>query len=220
VQTSLKYKLFWIFFFGIWMAYLESAVVVYLREIYFPEGFAFPMKLMPLKMALVELGREVATIFMLLGISFLGSRKAWSRFAIFMISFGVWDIWYYIWLKVMLNWPPSLLTWDILFLIPIPWVGPVLAPVFVSISLIFAGSVILYFEQKFYRIHVKLIEWIGLVSAGVIVFVSFIIESPKILRLEVPTHYDWILLIIGELLGFGIFFIAWRRVLMEGKKTD
>ena len=215
MKTSLKYKIFWICFFGIWMAYLESAVVVYLREIYFPEGFAFPMKIMPLNLALVELGRELATIFMLLSISFIVSKNSWSRFAVFMMSFGVWDIWYYIWLKILLNWPESLLTWDILFLIPVPWVGPVLAPVIVSISLIIAGIFILYLEEKNYVIQVYKYEWIAVISAGTVVFVTFILETPKIMKLGVPTNYNWWLFIFAEVLGFFIFLRALKRIFKQ-----
>jgi len=212
MTNSLKYKIFWVSFFAVWMAYLESAVVVYLREIYFPEGFAFPMKFMPLNMALIELGREAATVFMLLGISFLGSIKRWSRFAIFMLSFGVWDIWYYIWLKVMLNWPESLLTWDILFLIPVPWAGPVLAPVIVSISLIIAGVVILYLEDKGYTIKLFKYEWISIITAGLIIFISFILEAPNVSKLGVPANYYWSLLFLGEFLGLLMFFKALKRI--------
>ena len=215
MTNSLKYKIFWISFFAIWMAYLESAVVVYIREIYFPEGFAFPIKFMPLNMALVELGREAATVFMLLGISFLGSKKRWSRFAIFMLSFGVWDIWYYIWLKVMLNWPESLLTWDILFLIPVPWASPVLAPVIVSISLIIAGAVILYLEDKDCRIKIFKYEWITIITAGLIIFISFILEAPRVIKPGVPANYYWWLLFLGEFLGLFIFFKALKRIVKE-----
>lgn len=209
MRNSLKYKLFWLGFFAIWMGYLEAAVVIYLREIYFPEGFSFPMKYMPFNMALTELGREAATIFMLLGISFVSSKKAWTRFACFMICFGAWDIWYYIWLKIILNWPTSLLTWDILFLIPVPWVAPVLAPVIVSISLIITGVIILYFENN---IGLLKYEWVIVIAAGLIIFVSFILETPTVIKLGVPTHYYWILLIIGEVLGFFILFKALTRI--------
>ena len=147
-MKKLKYNILWVCFFAVWMAYLESAVVVYLRELYFPEGFSFPIKIMPLTLSLIEIGREVATIFMLLSIAYLSSKKSWSRFAYFMIAFGIWDIWYYIWLKIFLNWPSSLLTWDLLFLIPVPWVGPVLAPVIVSVSLVGAGVLILFLQEN------------------------------------------------------------------------
>lgn len=200
-MKQLKYPLFWICFFSIWMAYLESAVVVYLRELYFPEGFSFPLKIMPLSLSLVEVGREVATIFMLLSVSYLASKNRWSRFAYFMIAFGVWDIWYYLWLKIFLNWPISLLTWDVLFLLPVPWVGPVLAPVIVSISLIAAGCVILHLQQAGYVVSLKKWEWLVVIIAGLIVFTSFILQSAAVMKLGMPEHYNWYLFVIGEALG-------------------
>jgi hypothetical protein len=51
----------------------------------------------------------------------------------------VWDIFYYVWLKVLLDWPASLLTPDILFLIPLPWWGPVIAPVLIALLMTGAG---------------------------------------------------------------------------------
>lgn len=209
----LFYKLAWVGFFAIWMAYLESAVVVYLRELYYPDGFEFPIKFIPIQMALVELGREAATIFMLLSIAFLAGRKAWTRLAYFMFSFGFWDIWYYIWLKIFLNWPDSLLTWDLLFLIPVPWVGPVLAPIIVSLSLIIGAILVLHLENKDIKFQLTKKEWIILVIASLLIFISFILEAPKILKLEVPTFYHWELLILGEILGVVILVRAIKRLM-------
>ena len=85
------------------------------------------------------MGREAATLVMLLGVAMLAGTDRWDRIALFCIAFGVWDIAYYVWLWVFLRWPPSLLTWDVLFLIPVPWVGPVVAPVIVSVVMIVGG---------------------------------------------------------------------------------
>ncbi len=205
-------QLAWVFFFGIWMAYLESAIVVYLRELYYPDGFSFPIKFIPIHMALIELGREAATIFMLLAIGFLTGKKAWTRLAYFMFSFGVWDIWYYVWLKIFLNWPESLLTWDLLFLIPLPWSGPVIAPVIVSMSLIIGAIIVLKLEEKGIDCKLTKWEWRILVIAPLLIFVSFIWEAPKILKLDVPTVYHWELLIIGELIGIVILIRAIVRL--------
>jgi hypothetical protein len=201
------------------MAYFESTVVVYLRELYFPEGFQFPIKFLPIKLSIIEIGREFSTLMMLLGLAFIGSKKKWTRFGIFMLSFGVWDIWYYIWLKVMLNWPESLLTWDLLFLIPVPWVGPVLAPVLVSVALIFAGIAIIYLEGNGYKITLRKSEWALVILAGVIIFVSFILDAPAIMRLEAPENYNWYLFMIGELIGVVVSVIALRRSLATGKTS-
>ncbi len=208
----LRYQLAWVLFFSIWMAYLESAVVAYLRALYYPDGFSFPIKFIPIPMAFIELGREAATIFMLLAIGFLSGKKAWTRLAYFMFSFGVWDIWYYVWLKIFLNWPESLLTWDLLFLIPIPWSGPVLAPVIVSLSLICGAVIVLKLEHQGIEFKLTKWEWFVLFIAPLLILISFILEAPKILRLEVPTVYHWELLIIGELIGIAILLRAVRRL--------
>lgn len=129
----------WLITYAVAMAYVESAVVVYLRAIYYPQGFAFPLAPMPPDMVAIEIGREAATLVMLLGVGMLAGTGRWDRFLTFCVSFGVWDLFYYAWLWILLGWPPSLFTWDVLFLIPVPWIGPVLAPVVVSIALVGAG---------------------------------------------------------------------------------
>ena len=91
------------------------------------------------KTLIIEIGREAATIVMLAAIALAVADNAGQWAAAFAIAFGTWDIAFYAFLKLLLDWPASLLTWDILFLIPIPWVGPVLAPVIVSASMIAAG---------------------------------------------------------------------------------
>ncbi len=209
------YYSLWVAFFALWMAYLESAVVVYLRELYYPAGFSFPIKLIPTCIAVIELGREVATIFMLLSIAFLAGRKAWTRLAYFMLAFGVWDIWYYIWLKIFLNWPPSLLTWDLLFLIPVPWSGPVLAPVLVSLALIAGAGTVLYLESRGKTFRLTGMEWGMLVAAALFIFSSFILEAPAILHGAVPTEYRWELFGLGEILGIIVLLRAFRRVAKE-----
>ena len=167
-------------------------------------------------MAIIELGREAATIFMLLAVGFLAGKKAWTRLAYFMFSFGVWDTWYYIWLKIFLNWPESLLTWDLLFLIPVPWSGPVIAPVIVSLSLIIGAVIVLNLEEKGIDFKLTKWEWRILVIAPLLIFISFIWEAPKILRLEVPTFYHWELLIIGEIIGIAILINAVGRLKSKG----
>jgi len=136
-------RIIWLITFAVAMAYVESAVVVYLRSIYYPQGFAFPLVLMPSGMVAIEIGREAATLVMLLGVAVLAGTDRWDRIAAFCVAFGVWDIAYYIWLWVFLRWPPSPFTWDVLFLIPVPWIGPVMAPVIVSMVLIVGGLLLL-----------------------------------------------------------------------------
>lgn len=140
--------------FFISMALLESAVVVYLRELYYPHGFVFPLSPMKPVVILTELAREFATIVMLWTISFVAGRNFSSRFAWFIIGFGLWDIFYYVFLFVFIQWPATLVDWDILFLIPLPWYGPVIAPVLISMTMILFGTFIMYFDDLN-----KMIKW-------------------------------------------------------------
>lgn len=155
------------------MGYLETAVVVYLRIILYPEGFAFPLTPISQEIVMTELWRETATIVMLIGAGVMAGRNAIERFAFFIYSFAIWDIFYYVFLKVLLNWPDSLLTWDVLFLIPITWTGPVIAPVLVSTFMILLAVELIFLKNKFPAFRVNLAEWIGLISGAVVVIVAF-----------------------------------------------
>ena len=127
--------------FAVAMAWNESAVVLYLRtlanrlEPYQPE----PLPLVA-GLACAELGRELATIVMLATVGWLAGRCVRSRFGYFLIGFGVWDIFYYVFLRPMTHWPNSLLDWDLLFLVPLPWWGPVLAPALIALLMVAFGT--------------------------------------------------------------------------------
>jgi len=126
--------------FSIAMAFVESAVVSYLRGLFYPEGFSVPLKPLPVFYYGTEVFREAATIIMLGIVAIVSARKGWwDRVAYFIFCFGIWDIFYYVWLYVLVRWPQSLLTTDILFLIPVPWVAPVIVPVAVSVVMIAAA---------------------------------------------------------------------------------
>ena len=137
-----------VFVFAIAMAWVESAVVFDLRtmvdriEPYQDDPLPLVGKLGP-----VELVRELATLIMLLTIGMLAG-KAWrERIAYSALAFGVWDIFYYVFLKVMCGWPHSLLDWDILFLLPLPWWGPVIAPMLIAMLMITWGTLVTQFER-------------------------------------------------------------------------
>ncbi|MBM2841137.1 MAG: hypothetical protein HW412_1665, partial [Bacteroidetes bacterium] len=170
-------RLLWVSLFGVTFAFVESSVVVYLRSIYYPEGFAFPLKLISQQHLTVELAREAATIVMLAAVGILAGSKAWERFGYFLVAFGVWDIFYYVWLKVILDWPASLSDWDILFLIPLPWIGPVIAPVFISLLMILCGlTIAVRFEQrKFF--HPNRWSWMLAIAGTLVVLYSFMTDT-------------------------------------------
>ena len=123
MEKEEKRKLVWIGVFAIAMAFVETMIVFYLRKLYYPDNNLFPLNIsMPTEILIFEWIREAATIVMLLAIAVLAGRNAKEKFAYFIYTFAIWDIFYYVWLKVTLDWPASLMTWDVLFLIPITWV--------------------------------------------------------------------------------------------------
>lgn len=171
-------------FFAIAMAFLESAVVIYLRALFYPEGFDFPLQLMDLPTAKVEFFREVATLVMLITVAMLCSKTRIARFAYFIYLFAVWDIFYYVFLKVFLNWPTSLLTWDILFLIPTTWVGPVIAPIINSLCMIVLAQVILFAEKRGIRKIVSRIDWALLIVGSLVVIIAYLEDFMSFLFTE------------------------------------
>jgi hypothetical protein len=198
--------------FAVAMAYIESAVVVYLRQSFYPDGFRFPAVAIPMTIYAIEVGRELGTLVMLYCAARLSGRDRWERFLHFCFLFGVWDIFYYVWLKLFLGWPESLLTWDILFLVPLPWVGPVLAPLLVSAALI-GGSVHLSRlrrrgrEPRFSRL-----AWSGAVGGGLLVLWSFLWEFEVVTRGGLPGRFPWWLFLIGYLGGLAVFIVSVRRL--------
>jgi len=208
--NSLHRKIFYSSLFAISMAYIESAVVVYLRQFLAPNGFQFPMIEIPARILITEVGREVATILLLFAYAKSVGRNSREVMAYFMLNFGIWDIWYYVWLKALLNWPATLLDWDILFLIPLPWIGPVLAPVLVALSLVLAGYIILRYETQNDPIRFKLTDWILEIVSGIIIILSFLIPNDFRITIALPESYPWWLFLVGLVFGWTVFI---RRVL-------
>jgi hypothetical protein len=178
--------LFVITLFAIAMGYLESAVVVYLREIYYPEGFAFPLRMISGNIAQTELFREIATMIMLAGIGYLAGRNRMQRFGVFLYTFGIWDIFYYVFLKLLIGWPESLLTWDILFLIPVTWVGPVLAPSINALTMCILGGLIYFHEGDGRNIRFGKLGWTLLITGSVIVLASYTCDYMRYMVARMP----------------------------------
>ncbi|MFT7823720.1 MAG: hypothetical protein ABXS92_03055 [Sulfurimonas sp.] len=201
----MKKNLTGLMIWGILFGYMEAAVVVYLREIYYAEGFTFPVVAMAEPVMLTELLREAATLFIMWATVSLTYRRTQSRFAAFFLLFGVWDIFYYLFLKLLLNWPESLGTWDILFLIPLPWAGPVWAPLLVSVGFVWATVIVLKYnhQNRFIAFDRKFI--LLELFAATIIILSFIIPGTAVIDQDIPTHFPLYLFLSGFLLGSGVF---------------
>lgn len=228
-------KIFLLFLFAISMGFLESAVVVYLRKIYYPAGFCFPLKIISPDIFSVEILRELSTLLMIFSAAWLAGKNFLRRLAFFLFIFAVWDIFYYIFLKLILSWPQSLLTWDLLFLIPVAWIGPVLAPVLCSLTMLLMTAGIIYIQNKNEKAGINLKEWIFILAGAFAIFITFIYDCAKIIvkgnffrnfsglvsNLEfqkainsfVPVRYNWSFFIFGEILILtGLFLFVKRNL--------
>jgi len=195
------------------MAYFEAAVVVYLRELYYPEGFTFPLKPMPYRIALVEIGREAASILMLAAVAGAVVRKFWDRFGYFLIMFGTWDIFYYVWLKFTLGWPSGLTDWDILFLIPVPWLGPVIAPVLVAAVMITIGLGITRLFARGVEFRPTGLSWVLGIVATIVILFTFM-NNPGVTESDQsPRPYMYNLLVAGLAFYLAGFMHAYKRAL-------
>jgi len=144
-------KLFFLALFGIAMAHLEGVVVVYLRKalgILDIESNKVSVEKFPKRFLNIEMTREAATIIMLVAIAYLVGSTWLERGIFFLWTFAFWDLFYYLSLYILIKWPPTFRSIDVLFLIPVPWIAPVWFPISVSSLTIIAISV-LYLANVF-----------------------------------------------------------------------
>jgi hypothetical protein len=144
-------KLIMLAVFGIAMAHFEGVVVVYLRKalgMLDSESNKESVEKFPKRYLYIEMTREAATIIMLVVIAYLVGNTWLERGIFFLWTFAFWDLFYYVSLYILIKWPSSLKTIDVLFLIPKPWIAPVWFPVGVS-SITIAGIIILYLANIF-----------------------------------------------------------------------
>lgn len=227
----------WVSLFSIAMAFMESAVVVYLRALYYPDGFTFPLRIIDSTIAITEFFREIATVIMLVVIGIIAGRKPIEKFAFFIYCFAIWDIFYYVFLKIILNWPESFFTWDILFMVPVTWVGPVLAPIINSVTMIMLAACIIFFMEKNAKASVGILSWTLLISASLIIIFSYTQEYMQFMMQRfsfgemlsagneeelkyactfIPQHYNWWVFWAGETIYvIAIIFLCFRNKIMQ-----
>jgi len=172
MTTQLR-TLTWLTLFAIAMAQVEASIVVHLRTIYYPADplRIFPLALLSHRDLAIELLRELATVVMLISVAIMAVQGAMRRFAAFVYVFGLWDLFYYAWLKLMMGWPVSWLEWDVLFLLPWPWFGPWLAPALIALLFTLWGARVLLATGE-----TRLIRWAGLLflAGALLALVAFL----------------------------------------------
>ena len=199
-------------FFATAMGFLEAICVVYLREKLFSPGTDTQEIVAQLGPFGIEHIRELCTIVMLLTVAWVAGFNSRTRVAMFFLMFGVWDITYYIGLRVFTGWPGSLLEWDCLFLVPVPWYGPVLAPVLVSVFFVFSCVLLILREASGSSFRMT---WPALTLLGLgfgLWYWSFVKDSNAIMAGGYAVVvYSWGLLIGGlSCAAFGLYFAARR----------
>lgn len=187
------------------MAWMEAAVVLYLRVLV---NRLDPYQADPLPISVglgqTEVIREAATLLMLLTVGWLAGRTWRSRLGYTLIAFGVWDIFYYIFLIPISGWPNSLLDWDVLFLIPLPWWGPVLAPTLIAALMVVGGTLVSQFDTPTRPVWPRGWTWaLNLTGCGLALYV-FMTDALRALsggemavRNVLPTSFNWPLFIVG-----------------------
>jgi hypothetical protein len=201
------------------MAWVEAASVYYLRVMV---DRLDPYQANPLPMSAileqVELVREAATLVMVLIIGTLAGRTARTRLRYTAIAFGVWDIFYYVFLRVICDWPKSLFDWDVLFLLPLPWWGPVPAPVCIALLMIVWGTLV---SRRAARSPARSVastlwwrlNWLG-VALALYVFMSdslrTVHEGMDATKTVLPTAFNWSVFVVAlALMAAPVAHILW-----------
>jgi hypothetical protein len=200
--------------FAVAMAYLESAVVVYLQRAL---GIT-PDQLFPLRgpemvgdLAAIEIGREAATMVMLTSVGIMLGRHWTDRLAWLAVAFGIWDIFYYGWLWVFVGWPHGPETWDALFLIPVPWTGPVWAPISVSVALVLFGFLVAARATSGPPLRVARSDVALGIAGGIVVVLSFTLDAGRIMDGGLPGWFPWPIFWAGMILATVGASMALRR---------
>lgn len=200
------YFLFFLTLLGISFGFIESSVVVYLRKLYYPEPSLFPLKEIPKDILIVETLREFSTLILIFSASVLSGRTKTTKIASFFYIFGIWDIFYYIFLYLFIKWPKSFYDWDVLFLIPFPWVSPVYAPVLCSLSFITFSIFIFYFWKEVYPIPVLFKDFLIIFLSFILILLSFFYETGNVLKGLCPSKFPHLLFFSGLFL-FNFYWI-------------
>jgi len=203
--------------YGVAMAFLESAVVVYLQRALGID----PRALFPLQdpavtgdLAAIEVGREAATLVILGTVGWLAGRSGVERLAWTAVAFGTWDIFYYAWLWAFIGWPSSLETWDLLFLIPVPWTGPVWAPVAISLALAGFGLVAARRIRGGRPVRAGRAQVAAGIAGGLVVILSLTLDAGRILAGGVPDTFAW------PVFAAGLALAAWGATTALRAPTD
>ena len=205
--------------YAVAMGYAEAAVVAYLRE---ARGIDDLLRDLPTqfdRLAAIEVGREAATVVMLLSVGWMAGRMLQDRLGFFVFAFGLWDIAYYFWLALFEGWPRSPLDWDVLFLIPVPWWGPVLAPALIAAVMCVGGAAAVWGADT--GVRWRLTRTNAAVAAAGVAIVLYTFTADGLGRIPDgvdavartrPSDFEWPLFALGFLvMSWAGLRVTWPR---------
>jgi hypothetical protein len=194
------------------MAFVEAAVVVNLRALgHAGPSLASTLPILPRPILLIEGAREAATIVMLAAVAIAAGRSGCERAVLFSLMFAVWDIGYYGWLWVLVRWPPSLFTWDVLFLIPVPWMGPVLAPVLASLGIVIASLWLLGRLDRGERLRFSGWGALGVALGLLLALAAFVVDYRVAQAGREPATFHWGWFAVGLTMSGAALVAAARK---------
>lgn len=204
------------------MAWVESAVVFYIRSMI---DRIEPYQANPLPIAgglgLAEIVREASTLIMLFTVGWLAGQTWRSRIAYSLLAFGVWDIGYYLWLVPLTGWPNALTDWDILFLIPLPWWGPVWSPTSIALLMVAFGTIVGRHDSAEKPLWPSRLSCVSVVLGVLLALWVFMADAINIvlagggtpeLRELLPTHFHWGWFLVALGLMAVPVIDVWRQV--------
>jgi len=217
-KAQLFRKIIWIAIFALAMAYLESAVVVYLRHLYGITDYTLGIPPFNELIAIIEIGREIATLAMIMAVGWAVGKSFQDRLGYAFLVFGIWDIFYYFWLWIFVKWPSSLFETDLLFLIPLPWWGPVAAPVMIALLMIISGILAIVYEEKNRKLRSSM-SWLSIAILSLLILLySFTRDALAMVPAELetlshiqPSPFNWVIYLIGYIMLCIVLFFLFRN---------
>jgi hypothetical protein len=223
---DLRRRLAVLVLFGVVFGYAEAATVVYIRmtldpihQRVFPDRAAddlFPLltaeqwsrEAPATATAFLEISRELSTVLLVASVALATSRDVRQWFASFMLTFGVWDLFYYLWLRLLLGWPRTLQDWDLIFAAPLPWVGPVWAPLLVATVMVVSAGLFFRLEASPRPLRPRAMHWVAVLTGALMIMTAFWWDARHLLANGVPEWFNWPLLSAGLILGLAGFLHA------------
>jgi hypothetical protein len=198
-------------------SFVEGSVVYYLRLLYDPAGShsAVSVPVLGPNTLNVEIAREAATLVMIAAVAMITAGTLVQRFARFVLVFGVWDITYYIVLKIIAGWPRSIFETDILFLIPVPWLAPVIVPVAISVIGITGALAVEILSLRSLRLRIRW-EPVVLIGTALAVWLCSFMLSRQVTGDQL--HYHWLLFSAGTVLSLSGILLIIKNSLHEKVK--